>query len=252
MRLLCLVLLAAFATDAFAQVNTERMRRRLGDDGAAISLDASAAFADGNADFVLIGLGGRADVQRGRNLAFVIGQLDLSQTGGNAFQDRQFAHARFNRDLSGWLVAEAFAQVERNRQQRLDARTLVGAGLRAEIIDTDTTGVAVGLTPMIENEVLDDVLGVDPETRVRVSTYLSGRLALSSNTSLTTTTYVQPRVNDVDDTRILSQLSLSVALTRFVRLRVSANVRHDTRPPAGVEMTDIIVENGLTLVIPGG
>lgn len=249
-RSVLLVLLLAITVDAAAQVNTERMRRRLGDDGSALSLDASAAFASGNTEYTLIGLGGRADVQSGRNFAFAVGRLDLSRTGDTSFLDRQFAHVRYNRDLTPWLVAEVFTQAERNRQQKLERRLLGGAGFRAEVIDTDTVGFAIGVTPMVEFERLDASLGEDAAPRARLSTYLSGRLAVSSNTTLTTTTYLQPRADTFEDVRVLSQIALGVSITKYVRLRMSANFRHDTRPPVGVEETDISVENGLVLVIP--
>ena len=245
-RVLVLVLLTAAAS---AQVNTERMRRALEGDSQALSLDASAAFASGNADYVLLGLGGRLDVQRGPHLGFVVGQADLSRTGGAAFLDRQFAHVRYNRDVTQRLVLEAFSQIERNRQQRLKSRTLLGAGLRAEVIDTDSLGLAFGATPMLEVEVLDDALE-DDEARVRLSTYVAGRVVLSPTTSLATTTYVQPRADAFGDVRVLSQATISVGITRYVRLRVRANLRHDSRPPPGVEATDVSLENGLVLVVP--
>lgn len=249
MRAVVLVFLVAGLTvQAESQVNTERMRRSLEGDGQALSLDASASFASGNADYVLLGLGGRLDVQRGPHLGFVVGRADLSQTGGASFLDRQFAHARYNLDLTPWLVAEAFTQVERNSQQRLQRRTLVGAGLRAEIVDTDSLGLAFGLTPMLEVEDLDQALASEP-ARVRLSTYVAGRLVLSPTTSLTATTYVQPRADAFGDVRVLGQATLSVGITRYVQLRVRANLRHDSRPPADVERTDIALENGLVLTV---
>ena len=250
MRLLVLFLF--LAAEVVAQVNTERMRRRLGDDGAALSVDASAAFATGNSAYTILGLGGRVDVQRGPHFAFVVGRFDLSRAGGNAFVDRQFAHLRYNRDLSGWLVAEAFTQVERNPQQRLRQRTLLGGGLRAEILDRDSLGVAVAVTPMVEAERLDEALGEDDAPRVRLSSYVAGRVLLPSGASLTTTTYFQPRADRPGDLRVLSQAALSVPVTGALRLRASANLRHDSDPPLGVEATDLSVETGFVLVLPTG
>ena len=248
MRALALVLL--MSAQAVAQVNTERMRRQLGDDGAALSVDASAAFATGNSEFAILGLGGRVDVRRGPALAFVVGRFDLSRAGGDAFVDRQFAHLRLNRDLSGWLVAEAFAQAERNPQQRLRQRTLVGGGLRAELVDRDSLGLALAVTPMLEAERLDAALGEDDAARVRLSSYVAARALLPRGASLTATAYLQPRADDLGDLRVLGQAALSVPVTGALRLRATANLRHDSDPPPGVEATDLAVETGFVLALP--
>ena len=250
-----LLLALTFATGVSAQVNTERMRGSL-TDGTALSLDVSASLAVGNTEFVRVGVGGRADVARGPSRAFVVGRLDLSRAGGATFEDRAFAHVRYNRDLGGplggpsWLVAEAFAQVEQNQQQRLDARTLVGGGLRAELLDRDSVGFALGLTPMLEREALADDLGTD--TVVRLSSYLAGRLTLGSGSTLTATVYGQPRADRVGDVRVLGQVALDVALTRALRLRLRADLRHDSRPPVGVERTDLRIEQGVVVVLRQG
>ncbi len=225
------------------------MRRSLEGNSQAFSLDASAAFASGNSNYAILGFGGRLDIQRGPHVAFVVGEANLSRTGGASFLDRQFAHARYNREVLPWLVAEAFTQVERNQQQRLQRRTLAGAGLRAVILEDDSLGVAVGITPMLEIEVLDDALQSEPE-RIRLSTYVSGRLAISPTTALRATVYAQPRANAFDDVRVLSQATLSIGITRYVRLRVQTNLRYDSRPPLDVKPTDFSITNGLVLVVP--
>ena len=252
MRALLLALLAGAASGpAGAQVNTERMRRGLDDDTLRLALDATAAFAAGNAEYLQAGLGGRADLRRGRHLAFVVGEARLSRAEGDVFLDRQFAHARYNRRLSALVVAEAFTQAERNRQQRLEARTLLGAGLRLEPVDADRAGLALGLTPMVEYERLAEATGEAPATVARLSSYLSGRLALGPDAALTAVVYAQPRADAPGDARVLAQGALEVGVTRHVRLRLRADLRHDTRPPVGVEATDVVVENGLVVVFPG-
>ncbi|WP_412067225.1 DUF481 domain-containing protein [Rubrivirga sp. IMCC43871] len=249
MRAALLALL--IAVPATAQVNTERMRRQLGDDVLYLAIDASAAVARGNANFLQIGLGGRADIRAFEDdLAFVVGRLDLAQSDGASFVDRSFVHARYNTDLAPRLVWETFVQVERNGPQRLRARTLLGAGLRYEVVDRDSVGLAAGLLPMFEREVLDAALG-EPTSVVRASSYVSARLRFR-NAALSTTTYIQPQIGVPDDYRVLTQAAVEVSVTKWVRIRVRADLRYDSRPPIGVEPTDFRIENGLVLVIPAG
>lgn len=252
MRLLLVVLLLACVSVATAQVNTESMRRVVIDDGATASFDVAVALATGNTDFLQIGLGGRTDLRFGENSAFLVGRFDLAQTDERAFVDQSFAHLRHNRQLAPRVVSESFVQLQRNRQERLDRRTLLGAGLRYELVQRDSLGFAVGVTPMFEYEVLDEVLGGSQDAVGRLSTYLAGRITLPSGTSLTAVAYVQPRIRDTGDLRVLSQAALDIGLSRYVKLRVRANFRYDSRPPFEVETTDLRLENGLVFVIPGG
>ena len=103
---------------------------------------------------------------------------------------------------------------------------------------------------MLEHEELDAALGERPGTVVRISSYLTGRLALSPTAALTATAYLQPRADRPADLRVLGQTALEVGITRAVRLSVRAALRVDSRPPGDVEPTDLSVENGLVLVLP--
>lgn len=250
LRLAPALLAVALATAASAQVNTERLRRAADADGLALAVDAAVAFATGNADYLRLGLGGRADLRRGPNSAFVVGRTDLSRADGRSFLDRSFVHARGVRALGRGLHAEAFVQAERNRQQRLVSRTLAGAGLRLAVVERDSAALAAGLAPMLEREVLDDALAEPPGTVVRLSTYLTGRLALSPTAAVTATAYLQPRADRPADLRLLGQAALEVGLTRAVRLSVRAALRVDSRPPGAVEPADFSVENALVLALP--
>lgn len=247
---LVLVLLAALAPrPAPGQVNTERMRRTLDDDGVRLTLDATAAYASGNTDYFRAGLGVRTDWLRGPHAAFVVGQAAFSRADGATFLDRQFAHARYSRDVAGGFAAESFVQVERNRQQLLEARTLVGAGLRAALVASEQADLAVGFTPMLEIERLSEPGAESPSPVVRLSSYLSGRADVGA-ASLTAVAYVQPRAAAPGDLRVLGQAGVEVGVTRWVRLRVQANVRHDSRPPLDVEPTDVSVEQGIVIALP--
>lgn len=249
-RVLAVVALLSCWGAAAAQVNTERLRTALDDDGVAATLDASTAFATGNTEFLQIGLGGRVDTQLGSDAAFLVGRFDFARTDGASFVDKSFAHARYTAAVTGRLATEGFLQIERNRQQRLQSRRLLGAGVRLTLADADSASLAVGLTPMLEVEVLDEALGGTQSAVVRLSSYLSGRLALGPRTSASAVVYVQPRADAVGDVRVLGQAALDVGLTRAIALRTRLNVRHDARPPAEVERTDLTIENGLVLTLP--
>ena len=248
MRRLLPLVAVLLAASAAAQVNTERMRRALDTDTVMVSVDANTAFATGNTNYFQLGVGGRTDFRVGDDLAFLVGRLDLAETDEAAFIDRWFAHARYNRTILPSLIGEAFVQIERNRQQRLDSRTLFGAGTRYELVNADSLGLALGVTPMLEFETLEAELGGDQDAVVRVSSYLSGRVTLPGGSQLTAVAYLQPRADKPGDLRVLGQAALDVRVTEHLLFRTRFNLRVDSRPPETVERTDVALENGLVLV----
>lgn len=250
MRLCLLGLLAALAVPASAQINAERMRRALATDGVQLAVDASAAFASGNTDYFQLGVGGRADWRRGADLLFTVSEFEFSTADEEVFVDQGFLHTRYNHDASRRLAYEAFGQVERNSQQLLDTRALLGAGLRVRLADAEKVGVALGTTPMFEYERLAEEAHEEDASVVRWSSYASVRAALSGTAALTGVVYAQPKLGDVGDIRYLTQATLELKVTRWLRVQVQGNLRHDTRPPASVERTDFSLENGFVFLIP--
>lgn len=250
MRPALLALLVSVAAPASGQINAERMRRALGADGVHVALNADVALARGNTDYVRVGVGGRADWQRGPVLVFTVGEFAFSSADEQVFEDEGYVHARLNRTLSGLVVAEAFGQLQRNSQQLLETRALLGAGARFRLLDTDRLGLAVGTTPMLEHERLAPEAAEPAATALRWSSYASVRATLSETAALTAVAYAQPRLSDPQDVRYLSQATLEVGVTRWLRLRIRANLRHDTQPPIGVETTDVSVSNGLVFLVP--
>lgn len=235
-----------------AQVNTEEMRRSERTEGVGMELSASGAYASGNTSFLLLGLGSRVDVALGADEAFVVGRFTLSKADGAVFRDQAFLHARYNNAINSFLIGEVFAQAEQNAQQLLEQRFLIGAGTRIQFLRSKQAGLALGVTPMFEYEQLSLEPRQESETLFRVSGYLSGRFSLNDDTSLNAVAYVQPRMNDFGDVRVLSEASLDARLTKHVNIRVRTNFRYDSQPPGSLQRRDFSIENGLTLRIKPG
>lgn len=250
MRPLLLALTLLSAVPVSGQINAERMRRALENDGVQVAINANVAFASGNTDYVQLGLGGRADWQRAQDLVFVVGEFDFSEAGEDVFVDQGYVHARYNHDYGPVIVYEVFGQLERNSQQLLDTRALVGTGVRLRLVDDERYGLALGTTPMFEYEQLTEAAGEPDASIARWSNYASVRAALNENAAVTAVGYAQPRFGNMGDIRFLGQATLDVGVTRWLRLRTRARVRHDTRPPIGVERTDISLSNGFVFLVP--
>ena len=243
--------LALLVPAAGAQVvNTEKLRLSDDVDGVSLDLGSSFAYATGNTEYLQLGVGGRVDYRRERDAAFVVGNLAFQRADDRTFLNEAFAHARYNRVLVPRLVAEMFVQTQRNEAQLLERRYLAGAGLRAEIVRGPVAGVALGLTPMLEIERLDPVANESTVAKGRLSSYLTTRLKLGRVVTFSNTVYVQPSMSGFADLRVFDEAQLDLAVTRYVRVRTRLNVRHDSRPPADLEPTDLQLQNGIAVTFP--
>jgi len=245
---LVLFMAGGFAHPTGAQVNTERMRN-LEVDGVSGMLGGSVAVQSGNTELIEIGADARLDVLHAPHYAFIVSEVRYGESEGRRIRDRSFAHLRYNYRFGGPLVAEAFSQLERDSFALLKLRTLVGAGLRLRILDTEPARFFLGTTPMFERERLDaERVGSHPArtTALRISQYLNVRLRLSDRTFLVSTTYVQPWVAVPADVRLLNETRLGVGITEALTLRITLNTRYDSRPPGEVSDWTLSWTNGLT------
>ena len=243
LRLVLAALCAAVAVPAQAQINTEQLRKST-EDGVHVQLDANGGFARGNTDLLQLGLGVRLDASLGEDSGFALARYTLSEVDGVTDVSNAFAHVRYNNEIVPDLIAEAFAQVERNEQQLLARRYLLGVGFRYELIETEPLGFALGTTPMVEFERLRPEAMEDPTQSLRWSNYAALRVDVSDTAEAFGVIYVQPRVEEVDNYRILHESRLDVDITKYFAVRVRGMVRYDSQPPVNVENTDVMVTTG--------
>lgn len=245
---LALLVLGGSAPGAQAQVNTERMRNLEGD-GIGGAFGGSVAVQSGNTELIELGADARIDVLHAPHYAFLVSEVRYGESDGRRFRDAAFAHLRYNYRLGGALVVEAFTQLERDNFALLNLRTLLGAGLRIRLLDTEPARLFAGTTPMFERERLDaDQVGAHPArtSALRISQYLNARLRLSDRTFLLSTTYVQPWVATPADVRLLNETRLGVGITESLTLRITINTRYDSRPPGAVSDWTLSWTNGLS------
>lgn len=243
MRVLLVVLLAALATPARAQINTEQLRKR-NQEGLHLQLDAGGGYARGNTDFLQLSLGARLDAVKGRESGFALARYTLAEANGDTDVSNMFAHVRYNSKLTPLIVGEVFAQAERNAQQLLEHRYLFGGGVRLEFVETEAVGVALGTTPMLEFEQLAPEAMEDPTQAFRWSNYLALRVDVSDTAEAFGVVYVQPRLEAISDYRIFSESRLDLKVSENLKVRLRGLVRYDSQPPLGVEETDITILTG--------
>ena len=240
----------AVALPASSQVNTERMRTHRDSAGVTFHLNGDVAFASGNTNYLLAGVGGRLDVVTDAFDSFLVGSTSVSEADDVEFSNKAFAHLRLTRSLSNLFAVEGFLQAEQNAQRKLQERFLGGAGLRVTFLDNESSRLAIGSTPMVEFERLDVSTNEPDVTLLRLSQYLAAQFQISEVTSFSNVTYVQPAWSNGSDYRILNDLTFDTLLGRGYTIRIGAHMRYDSRPPDGVKDLDFELRNGIVVRLP--
>lgn len=200
------------------------------------SLAGSYDANGGNTDDSTFAGSGRVQWRGQSHIArcIVAGKRKLSRGEETA---RSFlAHLRHNYLLSDRWATIAFLQVQRNPFQRLDARTLIGAGARWEAVQGDKHLIYLGAATMFERERIQDE-PVSTKAQ-RLSSFLSVEVALREGVLLDGLVFYQPRWNDFADWRFFGAISLDIGLTAALSLFTGYSVQYDSQPPVGVMQTD--------------
>ena len=87
---------------------------------------------------------------------------------------------------------------------------------------------------------------------LRSSSYLTA-IIRGDQWSLVTTAYVQPRLAELSDYRVMGESSLNLKINKTLAFTIDGRIRHDTQPPvtpagtAAVQSTDTSIKNGIKL-----
>lgn len=164
------------------------------------------------------------------------------------FNHFQYAHFRYNYNWKKRWTIEAFLQEQFDQIHEIDLRGLGGAGLRLELLNTDTITLHLGVLYMYEYEKTspDDLIVYNSDHRV--STYLSNGFKLNDYLTLNNIIYYQPNLSAFNDFRILLETKISVRLTKKLLLNTSFNLIYDSEPPSTVPTTRFNLSNGFGLV----
>ncbi len=246
--------------EASAQVNVEILRPNPLRAGLSGGLDGSFALSRGNIELLDVGgatriqyqiLHRQAQIPEGqpRPLPFIAQRLSLTSSGrfadraGGTIVNQAFAYARWTAMWHRRVGSELFAQYQYNEFLRLQARALVGLGVRVEIIHEHALMSWAGTAYMPEYNRIRSIAGAPdaPETLDhRLANHLAIRLSLlEDRILLQSTLYVQPRLDDFQDIRILEELEILSKITDLFAFGTTLGILFDSAPPTQVKSTDL-------------
>ena len=206
------------------------------------------AVRTGNVDLVQIGLNARLYRVTESATRLIVGNGGLGLLGGSRFSSSGLFHYRQTYRYNENVSPEWYWQVNYDRPQLLDFRVVMGGGARTSFARGDWGQFGMGAALMLEHERLDlPDLAVHPDqtTLLRWSYFLTLRVVPNENLVITSTTYLQPVLDDFDDLRMLANLRLASSITDELDLTVSFDLRYDSRPPDGISALDTSLRTGV-------
>ena len=249
-RVLSLLLALAPAAALPAQVvNIEQQRLDSRTPGWSGSVAGNLDLTRNQRSVFTFGLNTKVQHRRDSTTWLGLVQAGLIRASGQQFQNFAFGHVRWTRGVTRVLALEAFGQLQQNRVNGIQNRSLAGAGVRVLAFDEPAGTFYVGALVLGERE-REVVDSIPLHNDVRLSAYVAGSYTPESADWITVanTTYFQPRIGRFSDIRISTDWQLEVALRQNLNLVTTLNLVYDAAPPVGLESTTYALRNGLKFV----
>jgi len=230
-------------------VNVQSVLATKAEPGLSGSVQGSVDWRTGNTDLLRLTTLATARYLIGPHLVVGIVKGDLGRAAGTRYIAKTFEHLRYRMTVSDLVLLEAFAQHEYDQFRRLELRTLMGVGVALRVLRGKELNLTWGLAYMPEYERLRDDDQIDAGREYifnRASTYLSGAVELDKRVQLVQTFYYQPRVDELDDYRFLSESQFVVQVTKRLAQTTSLVIAYDSRPPLAIEKLDTTLKSAFT------
>ena len=225
-------------------VNIEKKRMSRDSAGLYGDMFASMALQRNTKNFLSLNTGGHISYQMEKSKLLLIGELGFVKGEGERFSNDGFLHTRYTSRWGKYIFWESFTQMQFNKLTKIENRWLTGTGTRFQLTDYDNALFFFGLLYMYEREVLND-----PRTTThdhRASAYFSFSMIPQETISLYSTTYIQPKLDQWSDYRLLTENTLNLGITDKLSFTVRLRMTYDSVPPPGVPTLIYDLHNGLT------
>jgi len=238
--LLPLVVVGA-ATEARAQiVNVQSALSTEAKEGLSGSASATADWRTGNTRLLLLGVSPVARYRAGDNLVIAILSGNYGKSADTTIAKTAFGHLRYRRKLRDRILGETFIQAMYDEIRLLKLRALFGVGPKFDLVKRKHFLVSLGIAYMLEYEQPNSsALETENTTYHRASSYLTGSFELDDHVQVVETVYVQPRIDDPGDIRVLDESQLVTKVTKRVALTTSLVVAYDSSPLTKEDGTEL-------------
>jgi putative salt-induced outer membrane protein YdiY len=248
MRIIKLTLILFVLTfQLYAQVNTERMRKEISEEGLYGDLSAALSLKSGNSEYYSVKGDFRIDYLINSNDFFIVTNYEFKEGNNKKIVNKGFAHLRGVIELSKLLDLEIFTQKEFNEFILLKDRTLFGSGLRYNLSGGDFSPLKlfIGSGLMYEKEVYNLQQNNISSELLRSTSYLTANWKLNDKAALILIFYAQPALKNISDIRLLTDSSMRFTLSKSLAFFTTLNYRYDSEPVGNLKKFDLEITNGI-------
>jgi hypothetical protein len=206
-------------------VNIEDKRASLDTIGWFWQLDFGGKVTENTRSILALNGAVRVDQLRDQSQWLFLANYNLVKANEDRFVNDGFSHLRFGQEITPRWTWETFGQLQYNRRLLIDFRALAGTGPRLQIQESDIWELALGVLFMFEYNELEE--GEIIRNDNRISSYLSARVKVGEHASFATTSYYQPLVSQLGESRLSSVNTLSISLNERIAFGSSFSITYD-------------------------
>jgi hypothetical protein len=187
----------------------------------------------------------RVQYQKNRSRIIFLNDLNFIKAGPTNFVNSGYQHIRYNFKVSKHLTFEAFTQTQYNPILRLNFRYLAGLGPRLKIVKTERARIYMAVLYMYE---YDDITNeIQKLYEHRLSSYITLSFNLFKNADITSTTFYQPNLENMNDYRIANDTGIEIFISKHLNYKTSFNLLYDTKQPDGIPNLVYSLKNGISI-----
>lgn len=245
MRLLfCLFFVLIFVRTQSQIVNAESQRMQSDTVGWMGDFGTDFSFIKNAVSIININFYAHVQYKTEKNVYLLFGNYNLLRGSGQTFSNNAFYHFRYDRKLNQWLRWEAFTQAQKNNVTGIRIRELVGTGPRFKIYGAPKFALYAGTAAMYEYEE-EQTKPIVYHNDLRSSNYVSFTYKPNKILELISTTFYQPLYKQLNDFRVLNEISLTIAIYGHLALTTAWSYLYDAFPAANTPSINYSFSNGV-------
>lgn len=246
-KYLVIAIFIAFQHVIFAQIVNVESLRLVGDTSKWSGFASLSVSFTKNKNRIFLGNGKlHAQYLYKKHLGLIVGTTSVKEANKQRLVGRGILHLRYNYRFHKHIAWEAFGQAQYDHISALDYRQLIGTGPRFKLTKSDKYRFYLGVLAMYEYEEIDNPTEQVIQNDFRGSAYFSFSLHPNKNTDIVSTTYYQPRLNQLGDFRISNDTSIAFKIAKNLAFSVGITYFYDEFPPVGVPREQYKLLNGIT------
>lgn len=210
-------------------------------------VEARFAVASGNTDYLEFAGGASLQFVEERHRIRGFTNASVRNANDEKVAESFLTHVRHNYRLTPVFSTLAFLQHSSDPFRRLKRRTLAGGGTRIDVVREEAWEASIGLSAMYQGERLTDDPSGAIEREFRGSFFFSAVGDVTETLRVDLSAFYQPLLDDWGDDRVFLASSLRFDVVGELDVIVRFDLTRDSRPPEGVEPTDVRFSTGFVL-----